>query len=752
MNSASEVAGTRVVDVALPVPVYTTFTYELPASLQVEVGSYVICPLRGRKEGGIVVDVREVSATETAKLKRVLAVDAESGLPAGLTRFLARLASYYAAPIGEAMTLALPPRPKRVASLLAEDSLFPEPAQGIGRQVQGVRATESAASTKRRGAAGALLAYVRSMSECEVSELERRWKNARAVVKHLADEGLVQIELREKISAPFFRDAITRDEAPRLTQEQADAVDRIASALRRKSTEIFLLQGVTGSGKTEVYLHAMAEVREAGRGAILLVPEIALTPQLVQRFRARFGDAVAILHSALSPKERLGMWQRLRSGELRVAIGARSALFAPVQDLGLIVVDEEHDGSFKQEEGVRYQARDMAILRAHMEGAVCVLGSATPSLESVYLAHEGKAHHLHLRERARAQPLPNVEVIDLRRMPAGPSGDKRWSLPLHRALEQTLAEGEQAILFLNRRGFSPSARCLACGTLVECPHCSVAMTFHKAGKDQLICHYCDYRAPVSQTCVHCKEPAIELEGVGTEQLQESLRTLFPEAKIERLDRDVASGKDVERILGRMRGGEIDVLVGTQMVTKGHDLPNVTLVGVINADAALSIPDFRAEERAFQLLVQVAGRAGRGDRPGRVLVQTYAPETAAIQLGVKHDVVGFAERELAARRELGNPPYGRLVLVRIESQDEALAVEIAAHLATVLTSRPIEGLRVLGPSVAPLAKLRNYHRHRLLLRASERAPLRHALARLHTARERLPQRVRVFFDVDPVQLL
>ena len=741
----------RVVDVALPVPVAQHFTYELPSTLSARVGSFVICPLRGRKEGGIVLAVRDAGPNDPTVLKRVIAVEPDLGLPEGLARFLAKLATYYAAPVGEAMALALPPRPKNVAELLQPASLFPEKSGGIGRRVHWVRATPNVSATSRRGAAGALLAFVRSVGESELAELEKRWKNARAIAKNLAEDALVEVFDREKSDAPFFRDEVARDEAPTLRQEQADAVDEISTALRSLEHKLFLLQGVTGSGKTEVYLHAMAEVAAAGRGAILLVPEIALTPQVVQRFRARFGDAVAILHSGLTPKERLGMWRRLRSAEVKVAIGARSALFAPVADLGLVIVDEEHDGSFKQEEGVRYQARDMAILRAHLEGAVCVLGSATPSLESVYLARKGQARHLHLRERARSQPLPKVEIVDLRRAAPGPGGDKRWSLPLHRALEQTLAEKEQAILFLNRRGFSPSARCEACGTLVECPHCSVAMTYHK-GKRRLICHYCDYQTDLPEVCAKCKAPALALEGLGTEQLQETLSTLFPEARIERLDRDVASGKEVERILGRMRAGAIDVLVGTQMVTKGHDLPNVTLVGVINADAALSIPDFRAEERAFQLLVQVAGRAGRGDRPGRVLVQTYAPEAAAITLGVRHDVIGFAERELAAREEANYPPYGRLILVRVESQDEAAAIAATAMFAEELRRRQIPGLSVLGPSVAPLAKLRNYHRHRVLLKSSERPVLRRALAILQSRCELLPNKVRVSFDIDPVQLL
>ncbi|HZW72561.1 MAG TPA: primosomal protein N', partial [Caldimonas sp.] len=364
----------------------------------------------------------------------------------------------------------------------------------------------------------------------------------------------------------------------------------------------------------------VAAARAAHRGAIVLVPEIALTPQLVARYRARFGDDVAVLHSGLTPKERLVMWRRLRSGEVDVAIGARSALFAPVRDLALVVVDEEHDSSFKQEEGVRYHARDMAILRARRVGGVCVLGSATPSLESEQLARIGKAEKMTLLARPRERPLPAVQVVDLRRIGPGATGDKRISLPLHRALEETLAMREQAILFLNRRGFAPSVRCEACGEMHACKNCSVALTFHKRGgaaagagaswPGTVRCHYCGYESLMPKACAKCASPRLALEGLGTERLEETLAAAFPKARVARLDRDVASGRTVDKVLGRMRAREIDVLVGTQMVTKGHDLPHVTLVGVVNADAALSIPDYRASERAFQLLVQVAGRAGR----------------------------------------------------------------------------------------------------------------------------------------------
>jgi primosomal protein N' (replication factor Y) len=448
------------------------------------------------------------------------------------------------------------------------------------------------------------------------------------------------------------------------------------------------------------------------------------------------------------------MWRKLRVGEVKVAIGARSALFAPVRALGLLIVDEEHDSSFKQEEGVRYHARDMAIWRAHRVSAACVLGSATPSLESEYLARTGRAVRLRLPERARAQPLPQVEIVDLKRNGAGPSGDPRISVPLHRAIEDTLRAREQVILFLNRRGFAPSLRCDACGEIATCGACSVALTFHKRAA-VVRCHYCDYEAPLALRCAGCGAEALVLEGIGTEKLEETLGAAFPQARVARLDRDVASGKRIEAVLARVRAHEVDILVGTQMVAKGHDLPRVTLVGVINADAALSIPDFRAGERAFQLLVQVAGRAGRGDVPGRVLIQTYNPRHPAIVLAAGHDVDSFLDRELADRRELEYPPLTRAALVRVDAVDEGEARIACAALAEV--ARVCEEVRrgrvvVQGPAPAPIARVRTRWRFRLMFRAAERTPLRSVLAAVEQARGSLARGVRASIDVDPVQLL
>jgi len=743
-------------DVALPVPIARAFTYAVPEALaaRAAAGARVVCPFGARRMVGVVVAVREGDPPPRTKpLARV--IDDEPAVPADLLAFLRDLAAYYFAPIGEVMRLALPPVERDTARELEEPALFDD-ARGIaGRRVQWVAPTAQVEEAGTlRGQAAAVLAHVRAVGAEPLARLEERWGNARAAVKKLAELGLVAVEERAAPEEPLFSAPTARDAPHAATPAQSAAIDAIAGALREARAATFLLHGVTGSGKTEVYLRAIAAAREAGRGSVVLVPEIALTPQLVARFRARFGDDVAVLHSALTPRERHAMWRRLRAGQVDVAIGARSALFAPVRALGLVVVDEEHDPSFKQEEGVRYHARDMAIWRAHRAGGVCVLGSATPSLESEHLVRTGRATKLRLQERARAQPMPRVETVDLRRIGPGPTGDKRISVPLYRAIEEALAAREQVILFLNRRGFAPSVRCHACGQLATCGSCSVALTFHK-GPAVVRCHYCDYEAPLASRCPKCHAEALALEGLGTEKLEETLSAAFPAARVARLDRDVASGKKVEAVLDRVRAREVDILVGTQMVTKGHDLPSVTLVGVVNADAALDIPDFRASERAFQLLVQVAGRAGRGDAPGRVLVQTWDPEHPAVALAARHDVDAFLERELADRRELGYPPFTRAALVRVDALDEGearLGCERLAQVARATGPTRAGTVLVQGPAPAPIARVRSRFRFRVMLRSPERPALRAVLGAVEQARSSLPRGVRSSIDVDPVQLL
>jgi primosomal protein N' (replication factor Y) len=744
-------------EVAVPVPLGRAFSYRVPDGLagRVKPGARVLCQFGARRVLGIVLTVGDGPLDfPESKLKPLGAVvDLEPVLPAELLAFLVELSNYYLSPIGEVMRLAVPAVERTQVEDQATLSLLEEAgAVAVGRLVQFAELVEGARRPEKlRGNAVALLDALAASGPTPVAELAERVGSARAVLKRLAAAGVVRVTQRAAEVDPFFATPAERDVPPPLTAAQAVAVERIVARLDGKGGGGFLLDGVTASGKTEVYLRAVARVLEQGGGAIVLVPEIALTPQLVQRFRARLGDTIAVLHSGLTDRERHAMWAKLRSGALTVAVGARSALFAPVSDLALICVDEEHDTSFKQEEGVRYQARDMALLRAHRAGAVAVLGSATPSLQSHALVRSGKLERLRLPDRAhKAAALPKVEIVDLRRVGAGPAGDKLLSLPLHRALERTLAAKEQSILFLNRRGFSPSIICEECGHVVECPSCAVALTLHRARGEHVVCHYCDYHARVPTKCPECKQDRLTHEGAGTERIESLLKTTFPEARIARLDRDVAAGLKSEAVLNRMRNREIDILVGTQMVTKGHDLPAVTLVGVLNADAGLSMPDFQAAERTFQLLVQVAGRAGRGDAPGVVVVQTRNPQHPAIARAVTHDVQAFVEQELTDRKELFYPPFSRIALVRVDAVEEPVARGESQRLADIGRRAAPRGVDILGPAPAPIERLRGRFRYRFMVRAAERAALRRVLVAVGNAPP--DRRARVAIDVDPSSML
>jgi len=590
-----------------------------------------------------------------------------------------------------------------------------------------------------------------------LDELERRVPGAKAVVRELAKAGLVTLSDRElRLEAVATGADMHVSAPPVLTGEQATAVREITTAMAAGEGQRFtpfLLHGVTGSGKTEVYLRVIAEALEANRTALVLVPEISLTPQLAARFRARFGDEVAILHSGLSEQARLGEWSRLHRGEARIAVGARSAVFAPLAQLGVIVVDEEHDGSFKQDEGVRYHARDVAIVRAQRAGAMCVLGSGTPSLESAAHAASGHYRLLKLTERPMARPMPAVEIIDLRMHLPDP--ESFLSARLRDAIAETLAAGDQVILFLNRRGFATFVLCRACGHAFRCPNCSVSLTYHRQ-EDRLTCHYCGTGQRVPVECPSCHaHDTIERKGLGTERVAAAVAAAFPEARVARLDRDVASGAKVEAVLSRVARREVDILVGTQMVTKGHDFPGVTLVGVLCADTGLDLPDFRASERTFQLLAQVAGRAGRGERPGRVMIQTYRPGSPAVVAAAAHDYQQFYEAEVAERRERGYPPHGRLIVVRVDGADEHAVAGLAQLIATRcqgVADRPdrAAAVEVLGPVPAPLSRLRGRSRWQLWLRSPDRAAVR-AVARAALTVER-PANTRVVLDVDPISAM
>jgi primosomal protein N' (replication factor Y) len=521
-----------------------------------------------------------------------------------------------------------------------------------------------------------------------------------------------------------------------------------------------LLFGITGSGKTEVYLRLIAGVREAGGGAIVLVPEIALTPQLADRFRARFGDEVAVLHSGLTPQQRLDAAAHIRAGQRPIVIGARSAVFAPVPDLRVIVVDEEHDASFKQDEGVRYNARDVALVRARSLDAVVVLGSATPSLESWQGVREGRLGLWSLTTRPTPRPLPEVEIVNLKEHL--PDHQTLLSAKLRSRLVETVAAGEQAILFLNRRGYTTAVSCKTCGSFQQCPDCSSpSMTYHLK-RNRLMCHLCGHIEGAPKQCRSCGSSELEHGAAGTERIEVAIAADLPGVRVARLDRDTSRGKALLELLDKFRRHEADVLIGTQMLSKGHDFPGVTLVGVLRADQGLALPDFRATERVFQLLTQVAGRAGRGDRPGRVVIQTWAPEHPAIAYARTHDFEGFAAHELEARVRSGNPPIGYLALVRISGEDKSAVVTRAAQIGTRardLAERVRAGgqvdLQVLGPVDSPIERVNRRFRMQMLVRASGRAGLRWLLR--HLRRElgqvghgRVATSARV--DVDPYSLL
>jgi len=759
-NKGTDAIASPYVEVALPIPLRRVFTYGVSDSLRGSLrrGSRVAVSFNRRKLAGVVVSGREDLPEGVKRAVNVAGLlESEPVFTPELLRFLEQAAKYYMHPIGEVLRAAAPALPAGAMKRLRADGFLDAeenlPGQRVAHHVTWeIRATDDHVESVRLGARQKkLLELLRSRDSMFLDELRSEISDPRSVVRALAEKGLLTFKEVEANPDPFFRTPVERDVPPPPTAAQQHAIDAITDAILEQRAEPFLLHGVTGSGKTEVYLRAIDEVRKAGAGAILLVPEIALTPQLVGRFRARFGDDIAVLHSGLTARQREDAWQALRRGRVRVAIGARSALFAPVADLRLVVVDEEHDPSFKQDEGFRYHARDMALLRAQYAGAVCVLGSATPSIETYHRANEGKMNLLSLPSRATGATLPTVEIVDLRRHRRGPTGHPLLSGPLHAALGRCLDAERQAILFLNRRGFSPSVRCEGCGAVAECPACSVALTEHR-GQGALRCHYCDFHRPIAAPCVECGANEYHHLGVGTEQIQHAVEESFPNARVARLDRDTASGEGVEAVLDRLRTGAVDVLVGTQMVTKGHDIAGVTLVGVVLADQSLAFPDFRASERTFQLLAQVAGRAGRADTPGEVILQTFQPEHPAVRLAAQHDYEQFYSEEIMSREEVGYPPFARLVSVRVHSGAEADARNATQHLAD--TARHHQAVRdgavqILGPAPAPLARLRGRYHYRLLLKSPDRKLLRNVAALLAARIDQGLPPTHATLDIDPL---
>ena len=561
------------------------------------------------------------------------------------------------------------------------------------------------------------------------------------------------VELREEPASFHVSGLKPRKLEFLFTPAQKTALDAIIGAVDERRFSPMLLHGVTGSGKTAVYLSAMQAVLAKGRSAILLVPEIGLTPAVAADLHQIFADEVAILHSALSDDERAEQWKRIRSGECHIVVGTRSAVFAPVPDLALIIVDEEHDTSYKQEETPRYHARDVAVMRAKMSNAAVVLGSATPSLETYYNATHGKYKLLELPERIEKRPLPEVEVIDMRDEFQRTHKDAILSRRLLDESKERLERREQVMVLLNRRGYSSFVLCRSCGETVQCKNCAIAMTYHKR-EHRLICHYCGYTRPAPRTCPKCGSEYVQYLGTGAEKLEDMLHSLFPQARIARLDRDTVRGRDdLERVLSALQGGDIDLLVGTQMIAKGHDIPNVTLVGVVGSDAALSFPDFRAAERTFQLLTQVAGRAGRGEMPGRVVLQTFFPDHYAIQFAAAHDYKGFYEKEARFRSWMHYPPFAAVsnVLVRSTKLDEALAW--SGILGRWFQETRLPEVRVLGPAAAAIVRLKTEYRYHFLIKSKSREKMNSALRAMteHALTQKIP-RGNLVVDVDALSML
>jgi len=776
-------------------------------------GVRVVVPLGTRRAVGLVTDLAEASTYP--RLKTIIAVlDPQPLLGDALMRLCRWMADYYVCSLGEAVSAALPgslrisietvvrplvsiespgprlsaseqellawlvadgarstravtekfgPRGGRLVTALRHKGCVrieehvrggdgPTKHERYFRAAREMGADEAREWHRKRPAQYALYAYLHQhpLRRALAPELHATFPNASAKLGALLKAKLVSV-VEEEVYRPVLSEVAQEDRTVDLTAAQRSAVDAVVNI--GDEFRAFLLWGVTGSGKTEVYLRCVAACLSAGRTALVLVPEISLTHQLVDRVRARFGERVAVLHSGLSDGERWDEWRKIVRGEVSIVVGARSAVFAPLPRLGLVVVDEEHDPAFKQEDGIRYNGRDVAIMRAKLARCPALLGSATPAMETFHNARRGRYQLLELAERVEARPLPEVSIVDLRRT-SSTAKALMLSPQLTAALQANLLAHGQSLVFLNRRGFANFLQCAQCGDALMCPNCSVTLTLHRRWQ-ALRCHHCDHTIPIPTACPSCGGLSLGAWGAGTEQVEAALRTLIPGARIGRMDRDTTSRKGAQRaILAAWERREYDILVGTQMITKGHDFPGVTLVGVLLADLSLNFPDFRASERTFQLLTQVAGRAGRGARPGRVIIQTLQPEHFSLQCSAHHDYRRFAEQELAARRELGYPPFARLVQLRCEGESLEATERVARALAAHVQRVAAKGVGLLGPTPAPIERLRRRYRWQLLLRSRDGAAARAAARDGRTALRRHAKAagVRVLIDVDPYSML
>ena len=813
-------------NVALPVPLRTTFTYSIPEPLRdsIHVGSRVVVPFRKKSLIGIVAEFFDQPPDGTHIRDITKPLDLVPALTQKLIELANWVAAYYLAPIGEVFRAMLPPltelRTERQVILTERGRASgrgmgdpcpsdPEPQDSLafgihddrcnlllnhlrdkggllpfaaaaklgldermlqrlrraglidfresmlGRKAKTQRVVAWKGSQPSSARTCAIHAALHERGPLPLSHLLRLVKISRSVVDRLVRDGILDSweERIDPADDPF--DVGYVPPAHELNSEQEAAMKQIRARFELGEFGVLLLHGVTGSGKTEVYMRSVQETLARGKTAIILVPEIALTLWVGRQCRAWFGarfEGVAVLHSALSDIERAREWWRVRNGEARVVVGTRSAIFAPLQNVGLIIVDEEQEASYKQEETPRYHGRDVAIVRAKLEGAAALLGSATPALETYHHAVSGKYELLTLASRVEKRALPTVEIVDLRDDFAKTHQTSPISAALHAAIAECLANKTQALILINRRGYSWSVLCRSCGASVQCANCSISMTHHKS-RNRLECHYCGSLQPIPKQCPKCQSKYVYFFGEGSEHLEERLRKEFPGARIARLDRDTARTKrQYQETLGAFAGGGLDILVGTQMLAKGHDFQRVTLVGVISADSSLNLPDFRAAERAFQLLTQVAGRAGRGTLPGRVLIQTYYPEHYAIQDAVRQDYSAFYEREAQFRRVMAYPPFTSLANVIVRDLNLEKAIRWSRQLSEYFSPSDGKGLRILGPAAAPLAKLKREHRFQFLLKSPRRSVLSRILtgALAYCDRKEIPQTA-VSVDVDPLNL-
>ncbi len=729
------------VKVAIDLALDRLFTYEVPAALQEKlvIGQLLSVPFGHREARGFAIEVAESPGEKpTYAIKSVLGiVDEAPFFSAKLLKLVRLISDYTAAPFESVLKAALPAavvkrnmHPREM--MFIEPMLCPAPVEMTPRLKW-------------------LYDQIVRLGGGWMGQLCRELGTTGASLRQLGQRGLVRISVRERRRDPLANRRILPSAPLWLNDGQRVALERIVGSQGKP----VLLHGVTGSGKTEVYLQAIAAELAAGRGAIVMVPEIALTPQTVQRFASRFGSRVAVLHSALSDGERYDEWHRIRAGAARVVVGPRSAVWAPVADLGLIVVDEEHDPSYKQDESPRYNARDTAVLRAAVEGAKVVLGSATPSLESWLNAERGKYERVEMRARAGAGTMPGIRLVDMVGDDAAQTKGRIFSDDLLSAIGLRLDRGEQTMLFLNRRGYARAAICEACGTALACEACGVSYTYHQADAC-LRCHICGRWIAVPRNCPGCGFDHFDFRGIGTQRVEAALKKCFPRARVLRMDADSTSRKNShDDILSAFRRGEADILLGTQMIVKGLDFPNVTLVGVLNADSSLNLPDFRAAERTYQLLAQVAGRAGRAELPGEVLVQSHDPESPVLKAVVRGDFARFAEDELACRRECGFPPYSHLAVIGLRSKDPKLAGDWADLYAKSIMKLAARAggaeLKVSAAMPAPLEKADGWYRWQVVLRASRASTLVKAWRWISGERP-VPDAIRISIDIDAINLV